>query len=346
MIRIVIALAFIITMFACQTSNSIIEYDVLRPAKYSIPPEIKSVVLVNNSLPYLEKNIHVAVVDDFIQPLDSVWYEGYADSVIHSLYRNLQSRNFFDTVYIDTLYRKKATSGMLNKISDWDMQGIYNRFDADAILSIDAYTYGTKVKVESYPESYYSTMAMYGISYWRFHDRFQQDPIFEDVQNDSIYWHGSGDMVETSVMRFPSILEGLKDFSYYIGENFVDEIVPKWEGVERDLFLTGHPYFISAAEWLSKNNNDEAKKLWGYIFEHGKPIDKARAAHNIAIILEKEDDIYNAMKWAYNSYDAYKLSSGALYKTELNDSKRYYIYLSQRKQELEKLQIQMGGGNE
>ena len=338
MLRYITFLFLILVLIACSSNNPIISYEILRPAKHTVPPEIKSVVLINNSYPYQRKDIHIAIIDGIKQVLDTVIFEGYADSVLVSLNHSLQYKHFFDTVYIDTThYNDNYSSKPLRELSEYQIKLICDKYNADAVLSLEAYVYGTELEVEKFPDIYYSTMAVHGFNYWRLYDVMESESILSDMQKDTIYWYGEGGNIESSIFRFPNLQEANTEFAFYMGEEFSRLLVPEWERIERQLYIKGNSYFVAANDWLGKDNPDEARKLWNYIYENGKDLEKARAAHNIAVTLEREGDVENALMWSYQSYSMYNQMLKALYADEKTDAENYYVYLTHRKNEIKKI---------
>nr|WP_319399480.1 DUF6340 family protein [uncultured Carboxylicivirga sp.] len=339
-----IVLTLVAVLAACTSSGSLVSYEVLRPAKYTIAPEIKSVVLINNSLVYDRKDVHVAEIDGETQVIDTMIYAGYPDSLLLSLEYSLMQKSFFDTVYLDTTHYKTELKGNpIGKLSQQVIDSVSKKYDADAVLSLEAYVYGTKVDVKKSPDMYYSTMGVHGYNYWRMYDCQTSNVLLEDLQADTIYWYGDGPSLDLSLLGFPTVVDANAEFAFYMGDEFSRKIVPEWEVIERQLYVEGNGYFVAANDWLGKNNPEEARKLWGYVYENGKDIDKCRAAHNIAVTLEREGDIDNALVWAYKSYELYKLMTKENRKLEVQDATNYYVYLTHRKKEIEKLDKQVGG---
>lgn len=338
-----IIIPFIVLLLACK-SYSVLNYDVLKPAKNTIPPEVKSIVLVNNSYPYVDSSIHFLEVEGEIELLDSIWVEAFADSVLLSLKEGLLSHRFFDTVFIDTTnYNELVLGKPLKKLTAFEVNTICEKFGADAVLALDGYKYGSKLEVINYGDAQGASLDANATTYWRFYDYYTQSILFEDLKRDTIYWYGEGASAVDAASKLPSIEHAITEIGFYIGEEYVKNIVPSWETREQRLFIAGNSYFVNAAEWYGKANYKEAEKLWAYIFEHGNNYEKARAAHNIAISFEQQNEIASALKWAFNSYNIYREIKSPIYAEEVAESKDYYVYLAHRKSEVEKLDEQIGG---
>jgi len=302
-------------------------------------------VLINNSFPYDRKGVHEANIEGEKQLLDTVMFEGYADSVLVSLNHSLQYKHFFDTVYLDTThYKSNYPSKPLIELSEYQIKSICDKYKADAVLSLEAYVYGTELEIEKFPDIYYSTMAVHGFNYWRMYDVMESEPILTDMQKDTIYWYDEGGSLESSIYRLPNLQDANTEFAFYMGDEFSRLLVPDWERIERQLYIKGNSYFVAANDWLGKGNLNEARKLWNYIYENGKDLEKARAAHNIAVTFEREGNIQDALMWSYRSYTVYNQVLKALYVDEKTDAQNYYVYLTHRKNEIKKLDEQVGGG--
>ncbi len=318
-------------------------YDVLRPATYTIPLEIKSIVIVDNAYPYNPDNAHLATVLGDEVRLDTIRVDTFSTVIINQLQQELDFRRFFDTVYVDTLkYNSVENDSPIRRLTHNQIIDICNKYNVDAVLSLDAAMYNTKIKVEDMEVEYFATMDISGFVYWNFFDGYSTEPLFSSSQNDTLYWSGVGADVNGSVSMFPGIKEATIEVGHYMGEMFADEMVPYWEPVVRKLYITGNPHFVNAAEWLSKDNRYEAEKLWGYIYQHGNSREKGKAANNIAVSMEVRGDLELAMEWAYKSYDAFNTKGVVGTSEESRTAKQLYVDMVRRYRDKKRLDEQVG----
>lgn len=342
MMKPVIKLCFLImiVLAACKPYETF-HYDVLRPANYTVPPVIKSVVLVDNSLPYYPDQAHYANVEGKIIALDTVVVDTFATAILNELKRELEYRQFFDTVYIDTI---KFQSAEMSQLSSNELREFSERFNADAVLSLDVARYGTLVEVQDMGVELFATMEVKGVLLWKMYDLYDLNttPIIKDVQRDTLFWSSVNEEIGVAVGLLPSIKDATIELGSYLGATFADELIPRWDNVERKLFLSGSPMFVSAAEWYSKNNREEAEKLWGYIYQHGSNKDKGKAANNIAVSMEERGELTIAVEWAYKSYQAFKEANNV----EAGMAQILYQDLVHRQRDEKKLIEQIGGAYE
>lgn len=342
--RIGIIALFAVFLFACK-SHTVITYDILKPAKYTIPPEVKSIVLVNNCYPFVNKDIHFIEAQGEINVLDSVYIEAFADSVLLSLKESLLMQRFFDTVFLDTSkYNTLLMGKPLKKLTNYEVGVICDRYGAEGVLALDGYKYGSKVEAVDYGGINVAFLDANASTFWRFYDRINQDIIFEDLRRDTLYWSEEANSTVLAVARLPKIEKAIIEVGFYVGEDYVKHLVPSWETKEQRLYVAGNLYFVSGAEWYAKKNYTEAQKLWSYVYEHGTKIEKARAAYNIAISFEQQNDVASALKWGFNSYEAYKNVKTSVYADEEVIARKFYVYLAHRKTDVAKLNQQIGGG--
>ena len=343
--RLLTLLLGVLLLTACSSNYRIIEIEVLKPAKYSVPPDIASIVLVNNSYPFRDTSIHVASVDGKRMVFDSILVDAFPDTLLKSLSKELLLRKFFDTVYVDTTqYNREFSGEPLNPLSTQQVDDICEKFNAQAILAVGAYSHRTQVNIEEVASyEFFSTMDISSVTYWRFYDALQDQVIHEKIQADTLFWDGYGSSTASSLKSFPKISDATLNLADYMGWKFADNIAPYWEVAQRKLYTSGNAYFLSAMDWITKNNWEEAEKLWGFVYENGKTIDQARAAHNIAFSFEQKGDFESAAKWAYNSYQSYSLTSSARFGAEIKEATVYYQDMSVRKREHKKLVKQIGG---
>lgn len=332
-----------IVFVSCQTFE-VMHYEILRPASYSVPPQVKSVVIVDNAFPYNPDKAHKATVVGDVVDLDTIRVDSFSTIVINQLKEELLMRRFFDTVFVDTThYNTKEDGKLYRALEHSQIINICNKFNADAVLSLAGVAYVTEINVNNMGYEYYSTMDLRGLSFWRLFDGYTAEFLHSDIHRDTLYWDGVGETVNGSVAKFPTIGDAVVELGHYLGYTYTNEIVPYWEPVKRRIYTGGSPHFINAAEWLAKDNRYEAEKIWGFIYEHGKNKHKARAASNIATSLEARGELKLAMEWAYKSYQAFSNKGFVGRSEETKIAGRLYSDLARRYRERKSLDEQLGG---
>ncbi|WP_430812195.1 MULTISPECIES: DUF6340 family protein [unclassified Carboxylicivirga] len=333
----------IFVFMSCKTYD-VMHFEVLRPAAYSVPPQIKTLVIVDNAYPFNPDDAHIAHVVGEEVRLDTVRVDSFAAVIAGNLQQELLRRRFFDTVYIDTVSYNTADQGQsLRALTPAQIIDIGTRHQADAVLSLAAASYGTDIKVEDMSVEYYAMMDVAGTVYWRLWDAYSATVLHQELQRDTLYWDGIGASIDASVMYFPSLKEATIELGSFLGATYADKLTPYWEPVERKVYTNGNPHFVSAIEWLNKDNRYEAEKMWGYVYAHGNSREKGKAAYNIAVSMELRGDLEQAVQWAYKSYEAFRTKGVVGSRQEVEDAKKLYQGLVIRYRDEKKLNEQVGG---
>ncbi len=330
------------TLASCSTTYQLRQIDILRPAAYTLPSDARSVVLVNNTLPYRSATTHRIVMLPEYATIDSLYLDRMPVVIMESLKKELINRGYFDRVEIDTISIKDPQSKRMAAADQNTINNMAIRYGTYAVLLLDDFSYETLLQIDQ-PEYgwYFATLTADSKTLWRFSAIGGNTIGTFEVQKDTLYWSGEGNSPQLSTANIPNHLSVLYELGKYAGSRFANQITPYWESKSRVIFTSGNGYFMNAADWASKNNWDEASKLWNYIYQNGKTIEKARAASNIALAMEMEGRIDEAAIWcalSINEYDKIKSSYAAQEKIIIA---RYFRELHQRQEEVKKLKKQL-----
>ncbi|TAJ12007.1 hypothetical protein DMA11_14540 [Marinilabiliaceae bacterium JC017] len=333
----------VVLLVGCATYSEL-NFDILRPAKFSMPPEIKSVVLIDNGYPFRDTSVNVLKIGWQKFVMDTVWADDFGKKALHALKNELDARNFYDTVFIDSLtYNSKETGKLLRPLSDDSIQSIRKRYNADAIITIDGYRYNNEAEVMTIGEGYYyATLDASGVLFWRIYDTASGTELISHVQRDTIFWDGEGGSFDWAMADFPSFPEAAGEVASYLGYQFADFTAPHWETVNRRMYTSGNVPFVNATDWINQNNWDEAEKLWRFVFENRKGKQKARAALNLALAMENKGRFKEALYWSHEAQCLYTDKSSFI-----NAEKKYavwfYVEMAKRMREHNKIKQQVGG---
>jgi len=334
---------FGILLTSCSTYKEI-DIDVLMPAQYSIPPEIKSVVLVNNSEPYRASKIHEIIIEGEKNYADSVWYDDFAKTTIDVIEEELLFREFFDTVYV---YKETLPQDVFNKKEGLPMayvDTICRRYNADAVITLEDYLYRSKLQFfYGFEGEVIGNLDMSASILWRFNDNFNHNILFQDIQSDTIFWQEFGSNLNQVTKNLPSYKSGLKDLSIYLGSKAVDYFAPKWNREKRGLYGTQKFEFVMALEYVRLDQWSEAIKLWKSVFDKGKEKQKFMAAYNLSVAAELSGDYESAQVWMMRATDIIKVYPSHRALEEKARLAQYSYTLSKRLKYIEKLKKQVGG---
>ncbi len=342
-LRLIPIIAVILLLVACNAPYQIRKIDVLRPSSYTLPSNVKRLVLVNNTLPYRNEQMNLIELNGVVSPVDTFHNDRMASLILQSLQAELQERGFFTQVSIDTLSQKKSWIHRSNALTPSQINDIALRAGADAVVSLDDYSYSTLLQITSpEPNWYFALMSAQMNSLWRFSAVGNPNQGTFEIQKDTLFWSGEGLTPDLSVRSFPNYGDIFSSLASYGGYNFVNQITPYWESISRIFFAEGNEYFVNAALWAQKENWSEANKLWNYVLQNGKPIEKARAAVNLSYAMEIQGFIDEAALWCAKGlalYDAVESRQAMKEKMQIG---LIFKELINRQKEIERLNKQMG----
>ncbi len=124
-------------------------------------------------------------------------------------------------------------------------------------------------------------------------------PVTEIV-NDTLMWYAYGDSPQMAKQELPPfdlcLEEALSSLSLYATQQFVPHI----RSVERYIFVTDHAAMQDAYRYWQNEQYTEASYIWEYVYEKATNDGRrARAAANLALYHELNDDYATAMQYAH-----------------------------------------------
>lgn len=337
---------FFLFMVGC-TSYSSLTMDVLKPAEINIPVEIASVVIVDNAHPLSPGDSNVVHTLEFPGRkflVDSIVSDDFGDYAIKSLAESLKARQFFDSVHVvEEPYNAKEDGSPMKPLSSFVKDTLCRYYDAQAVISLDHYSYSTSTKVTQESMGYYFTLDARPNTYWKIHNCISGELLNMHLQQDTIFWDSGGQTISSYEDSLPDLELALNEAAIYSGAQYADYIAPKWMQENRIYYKNGHPLFSEASVLVSQGNWETATRIWYKAFEENEGKIEARAAFNLALGKEALDEIEEALAWAYTSVQKYESLGGFSFSGEEQKlARRYYVKLAQRLQEKKKIDEQYG----
>ncbi|MCR5696101.1 MAG: DUF6340 family protein [Marinilabiliaceae bacterium] len=314
----------LLALNSCQslyntTSYTTVRYEQLCPAYYTLPTEVDSVLVVDCSqfVPTDEAAKHM-----------SAQVCSYLSSALNQssyIYALLCQQRFG---YAEL--RDKADS-------------LCSSYSKKAIIALRRFDYsysteGTEMLGEPYVNfrRYLSTCATFSI--------VMPDGSARDFEqrNDTLASTCIAESAADAAQQLPSLKVLCPEAAENLAHSFAHQLVPAWERVSRPI-LIGAPIkeFMSASEWASSNNWDNARDLWLQIYSRGNAMQKALAAYNMAVYFEHATDIEMALLWCSKSLDHFEDPSVTNADVEKNTAANLFKILVQRSDEVYLLDKQM-----
>ena len=116
--------------------------------------------------------------------------------------------------------------------------------------------------------------------------------------SDSIYWDNiiyNGENPLDYLIDDDMMIREASDFA---GTLPVNKLLPFWKRSTRSIFSYGSVSMRDAYHYITHDQVEKAITIWEHIYNTDKGKNKMRAAHNLAIGFEMQDDITTAISWA------------------------------------------------
>lgn len=116
---------------------------------------------------------------------------------------------------------------------------------------------------------------------------------------DTLQWHAYGDTPEMARGELPLFDLCLEEALSSLAYKSVNCFTPHERVVNRHIFVTGHAAMSDAYRYWSNKQYTEASYIWEYVFENATNKGRrAKAAANLALYYELEDNYTEALKYA------------------------------------------------
>ena len=294
----ILLISVIFIMCACSSVHSL-RLDTIRPAKVEYHTSSPYTTVVNNcTIPdgssysrYIDENgkrYRLSYNADSIP-------EFFAMSVASRLYE----RNFFESVevYLPDSSLISGTDGITQQMQqEWDMYYpdmvhiLINEIKPKAIMQIEildgifgaALSLATSAQVQCCIPGESPTQI---------------------IVSDTLAWYAYGDTPEMARMDLPMFDICLEEALSHLSKRVADNLTPHKRVVERYIFVTGHVAMNDAYKYWQNKQYTDASYIWEYVFKNANNAGrKAKAAANLAVYYEIEDDYATAHKYAQQAH--------------------------------------------
>lgn len=165
-----------------------------------------------------------------------------------------------------------------------------------------------------------------------------------ETRKDTLRFESCGANYYEVGTNFPPFRDRYIEQCSYIAKLYASSLIPTWDRVQRAVYVTNNNLMLSAATWLDANNWDEAKALWTNVWVDADEPNKLRAALNLALAAEREDDAVQAALWcsrALDTFEAMPAKQQDKLKREKQKADDMFAYFIRRQHDKEVLDKQM-----
>jgi hypothetical protein len=312
------ALLILSVLVSCKTNE--LYLNVTEPAPVTIPSYIKTVGVINRSVPTDATKVFDEI--DRIFTLESVDLDkDGAVEAINGLSDELMTNNRFsgvkDLKKID--FRTSGLESFPTPLSWEIVTQICAESGTDALFSLEKFDTDTRVSYNAARVDIDTPLGKVpGIEHqvdmqtnvktgWRIYDPASKIILDEYIEGASVSSSGRGINPLVAAKALTGRKAAVTEVSLNAGHSYAIRLLPYRIRVYRDYFVKGSDNFKIAKRKAQMGQWDEAGDLWKK--ETGNPRMKiaGRAAYNMAIINEINGDLNEALNWARKAWGDYNV---------------------------------------
>ncbi len=305
-------------LISCKTNQ--LYLNVTEPAPVTIPSYVKSIGVINRSIPTDETKVFDEI--DKVFTLESVDLDrDGALEAIKGLSGELLNNNRFTEVKAlnDIDFRTSHLESFPAPLSWEIVEQICNETGTNALFALEKFDTDTRVSYAANQVEIETPVGKIpGIEHqadmettvktgWRIYDPSGRNILDEYVEGESVVKSGRGINPLVAAKALSGRKDAVREVSTRAGQSYALRILPYRIRVYRDYFVKGNDNFKIAKRKAQMGQWDEAGELWKK--ETGNPKMKiaGRAVYNMAILNEINGDVDEALNWARKAWGDYNV---------------------------------------
>lgn len=318
---------------SCKTNELYI--NVLQPAPVTLTADIKSVGIIDRSMPTDETKL-VDIADKILSlegaDLDK---DGARESIAGLTEELKQNERFSDVKVLNDIDFRSSRIGMLPPPLSWEIvEKICRETGTDALFALERFDTDTRLNYSTHETEIRTPLGnIPGIEHeaametiiktgWRIYIPSTRSINDEYNFSESLVFHGRGINPVAAVGALLGRKEAVRQVSRNAGNTYALRILPYRLRVTRDYFVKGTNNFKIAKRKAQTGKWDEAGLLWERETENPRSRIAGRATYNMAIINEINGRLEDALAWAQKAWEDYKIRP-ALYYSRILEGRLY-----------------------
>lgn len=286
----------IIIFFGCAGIYSTVNFEILEPATVNLPESVDHVTILNRT----PLTINLFDKEDIEKLTPSQMF--VLDTLInHSILRglNVMIRDSDIEAYKTPLWlssRRLDTFGLDIPLTKREVNDLCKEYGSSAIISLEYYELDIGMKTEDFvngqPQILYHE-ASCSVK-WSIYLPGSPRPFNEYTTHDTLFFSY---YFEGVLQELPSSAEMVRAVSYESGMSYGKYLVPTWSLVSRQLYKGREKALKETAAFTDEGYWDKAYNTWDSLLINPDSTLAAKAAHNMAIYHELEDDLTSALTY-------------------------------------------------
>lgn len=286
---------------SCSWVHSL-QLNTSRPAQVTYDYTPPSIVVVNNCIaPDVQEYSRYIDENNKFYRL-SFNTDSVPSHMTMSLATQLYDSNFFNRVEV-LLPDSNLITGMAGVdsilLQQWQDYAPY-----DVHVAINSITPYTTMKVETLEGMFGVELKIITNITLECHTPFNKGT--HHFVTDTLWWYSYGDTPSLARNELPPIEMCIEEAIASLSVKTAQLFAPHNQVVERYIFVTGHPAMKDAMRYWENEQYDEASYIWEYVYEKARDKGrKAKAAANLAVYYELEDELSKALSYAQLSFSIF-----------------------------------------
>jgi len=345
-LQIITAILAFITIYSCSSKN-LLTMGVTEPAPVYVPQDIKTVGIINRSLPS-EQNKILDKLEKILSAEGKNLDKDGAQRSVQGLKDELEKNSRFSKItIINNPGVENPGLGVFPAALSWkEIEKICSENKVDALFALSFYDTDAKIDYETVPVKlenplganipalkHKATISTEIKTGWRIYDPSGKMILDEFFANERVVSSGTGINPMKAAQAIIDRKESVLQVSNIIGQNYALRILPYKIRVSRYYYVRGTNNFKIAKRRAQTGDWNGAAELWEKEISHPKRKVAGRACYNMAIINEINGDLNAALEWGSKAYTDYRIKMAL----------QYTNILKNRIARNEELQRQTGG---
>lgn len=316
--RFTILILCTVLLASCKTNQ--LWLNVVEPAPVTLSSDIKTVGVINRSMPTDETKI-LDVLDKVLSLEGVNLDKDGAEQAVTGLTDELKNNQRFTEIknLADIDFRTPKI-GLFPAPLTWEIvDKICKERNTDALFALETYDTDTKLnysqnKVEKKTPlgnipliEHIANMETIVKTGWRIYDPVHRVIADEFNHFESVVFTGRGVNPVVAASTLLGRKDAIKEVSNKAGHGYAMRIIPYELRVTRDYFVKGTDNFKIAKRKAQLGKWDEAGQLWEKETDNPKMKVAGRACYNMGIINEINGDVNSALKWVQKAYEDYNI---------------------------------------
>lgn len=263
---------------ACTTVNTV-SFERLQAAEVNFPEQIMTVGVVNCA-PYGGN-------DKDSMDYSSGLLEGDGKITAEVLAQELAAANYFNQIVICDSALHMAAADEKQSLSIEKKDSLIRSLGVDMLLAVEHVQIQLKEGSFFHPDFLVEVPGMNGMitPLIRAYIPSRSTPLFSFCMTDTICWQLMPDLTYGQI---------IKEASEYAAQLPINYLLPHWEEMSRFYFDGGNVNMRDAGFYVREQDWENAYLLWKELYDTKKGKVKMRAAYNMAVYYELQDDFVHA----------------------------------------------------